>query len=110
MMGGKLRWGTKSRPENYKCSVGTIKWLLKMYTYSNRTPGYARVLNGVRLFMTPWAGARQPPLSLRFFKQEYWSGLPFPSPGDRPDPRIELGPPALQSDSLWSEPQNIIQQ
>ena len=60
--------------------------------------------------VTLWTVACQAPLLLRFFKQEYWSGLPFPSPGDRPDPRIELGPPALQSDSLWSEPQNIIQQ
>jgi len=39
-----------------------------------------------------------------FFRQEYWSGLPFPSPGDLHSPRIELGSPALQVDSLPSEP------
>ena len=39
-----------------------------------------------------------------FSRQEYWSGLPFPSPGDRPDPGIEPGSPALQADALTSEP------
>ena len=39
-----------------------------------------------------------------FSKQEYWSGLPFPSPGDLPDSGIELGPPAFQADALASEP------
>ena len=48
--------------------------------------------------------ARQAPLSMGFSKQEYWSGLPFPSPGDLPDPRIKPGSPALQTDSLPSEP------
>ena len=41
------------------------------------------------LFMTPWTIAHQAPLSLEFPRQEYWSGLPFPSPGDLPDPGIE---------------------
>ena len=44
------------------------------------------------------------PLSMGFSRQEYWSGLPFPSPGDLPDPGIEPGAPALQADSLLSEP------
>ena len=48
--------------------------------------------------------AHQVPLSTEFSRQEYWSGLPFPSPGDLPDPRIETGSPALQADSLPSEP------
>ena len=43
-------------------------------------------------------------LSMGFPRQEYWSGLPFPIPGDLPDPGIELGSPALQADSLLSEP------
>ena len=47
--------------------------------------------------------AHQASLSLGFSKQEYWSGLPFPSPGDLPDLGIELGSPALQADSLLSE-------
>ena len=42
------------------------------------------------LFVTPWTIARQVPLSMEFSRQEYWSGLPFPSPGDLPDPGIEL--------------------
>ncbi|XDA90401.1 hypothetical protein R6Z07F_019997 [Ovis aries] len=46
----------------------------------------------------------QVPLSMGFFRQKYWSGLPFPSPGDLPDPRIEPGSHALQADSLPSEP------
>ena len=44
------------------------------------------------------------PLCMEFFRQEYWSGLPCPSPGDLPDPEIESGSPALQADSALSEP------
>ena len=54
--------------------------------------------------MTPWTVAHQAPLSMGFSRQEYWSGLPFPSPGDLPDPGTEPGSPALQADSLPSEP------
>ena len=53
--------------------------------------------------MTPWTVARQAPLSMEFSRQEYWSGLPFPSPGDLPDPGIEPRSPALQVDSLPTE-------
>ena len=49
---------------------------------------------------TPWPVARQTPLSMGFFRQEYWSGLPFPSPGDPPNPGIEPWSPALQADGL----------
>ena len=52
---------------------------------------------------TPWAVACQAPLSMGFSKQEYWRGLPFPSPGYLPDPGIKPGPPALQADSLLTE-------
>ena len=54
--------------------------------------------------MTPWTTAHQAPLPMEFSRQEYWSGLPFPSPGDPPDPGIEPGSSALQADSLQSEP------
>ena len=57
-------------------------------------------LSRVRLCMTPWTVARQAPLSMGFSKQEYQSGLPFPSPGDIPDPGIQSMPPAWQVDSL----------
>ena len=53
---------------------------------------------------TPWSVARQAPLSMAFPRQEYWSGLPFPSPGDLPNPGIEPGSPTLQADDLLSEP------
>ena len=61
-------------------------------------------LSHVRFFVTPWTLARQAPLSMEFSRQEYWSGLPFPSPGDLPNPGIEPRSPALQVDSLPSEP------
>ena len=61
-------------------------------------------LSCVRLFATRWTVAHQAPLSLKFSRQEYWTGLPFPCPEDLPDPGIEPGPPALQADSLPSEP------
>ena len=63
-----------------------------------------RKLSSVQLFVTPWTVAYQAPLSMEFSRQEYWSGLPFPSPGALPDPGIELGTPALQADALLSDP------
>ena len=54
--------------------------------------------------MTPWTAVHQASLSVEFFRQEYWSGLPLPSPGDLPNPGTELGSPASQADSLPSEP------
>ena len=65
---------------------------------------YAQSLSHVQLFVTQWTVARQAPLSMGFLRQEYWSGLPCPSPGDLPNPGIEPSSPALQVDSLPSEP------
>ena len=67
-------------------------------------PGLCAALSRVRLFATPWTVAHQAPLSMRFSRQEYWSGSPFPTPGDLPDPGIEPRSPALQADALSSEP------
>ena len=53
--------------------------------------------------VTPWTVACQTPPSMRFSRQEYWSGLPFPSPGGLPDPGIEPRSPALQADSFPTE-------
>ena len=53
---------------------------------------------------TPWTVAHQGPLSMGFSRQEYWSGLPFPSPGDLPNPGIKPRSPALQAGPLSSEP------
>ena len=61
-------------------------------------------LSRVQLFATPWTVAYQAPLSMGFYRQEYWSGLPFPSPGDLPDSGIKLRSPTLQANSLSSEP------
>ena len=52
-------------------------------------------LSRVRLFATPWTVAYQAPLYMGFSRQEYWSGLPFPPPGDLPDPGIEAASPTL---------------
>ena len=61
----------------------------------------------VQLFVTPWIVAQEAPLSMGFYRQEYWSGWPCPLPGDLPDPGINPGSPvspALQVDSLSTEP------
>ena len=60
--------------------------------------------NCVQLFVIPWTIACKAPKSVEFSGQEHWSGLPFPSPGDLPDPGTEPGSLALQADSLPSEP------
>ena len=61
-------------------------------------------LSCIRLFATLWTVAHQAPPSMEFSRQEYWSGLPYPSPEDLPDPGIEHGSPALWADALPSEP------
>ena len=65
-------------------------------------------LSLVRLFAIPWSIVHQAPLSVGFSRQEYWSGLPFPSPGVLPNPGIEPRSPALQADALTSEPPGIL--
>ena len=55
-------------------------------------------------FVTPWAVARQAPQSMGFSKQGYWSGLPFPFPGELPDPGIKLESPALADGFFTTEP------
>ena len=63
-----------------------------------------KLLSRVRLFETPWTVAYQAPQSMEFSRQEYWSGLPLPSPGDLPNPGIKPRSPALQADALPSDP------
>ena len=74
----------------------TDKWIRKLW--------YMKSLSCVRLFATPWTLAHQAPASMGFSRQEYWSGLPFPSPGNLPDPGIEPRSPMLQAGTLTSEP------
>ena len=72
----------------------SVGGLVTLYPLSH--PGSPRKsLSRVWLFATPWTVAYQALLSMGFSRQEYWSGLPFPSPGDLPDPGIEAGSPAL---------------
>ena len=72
--------------------------------------GVVCVFSRVQLFVTPWTVARQAPLSMGFFRQECWSGLPFPTPGDHPGPGIKPSSPvspALKVDSLLPEPLGV---
>ena len=65
--------------------------------------GGGLVANSCPTLATPWTVACQAPLSIAFSRQEHWSGLPFPSPGDLPNPGIKPGSPALQAGSLLTE-------
>ena len=60
----------------------------------------AQLPSRVQLFVAPWTGARQAPLPMEFFRQQYWNGLPVPSPGDLPSAGIEPRSPAWQAYSL----------
>ena len=64
---------------------------------------HAQSLNGIWLFATPWTVAHRTPLSMGFPRQEYWSGLPFPSPGDLPDPGIEPESPTFAGEFFTTE-------
>ena len=63
-----------------------------------------KLFSRVRLLATSWTAAHQAPLSMGFSRQEYWSELPCPSPGDLPNPGIESGFPTLEADALTFEP------
>ena len=73
---------------------GFNPWVRKILWRKERLPT-AVVLSHVQLFATPWTVARKAPVSMEFSRQEFWSGLPFPSPGDLPDPGTKPKPPAL---------------
>ena len=73
--------------------------LFKVTTKKNR-----KYLTLWLFFVTSWTTAYHAPPSMGFSRQEYWSGLPFPSPGDLPDPGIKPWSPTLQADSLPTEP------
>ena len=78
--------------------IGTIKEASK-----TRLSEWLKSLSRVRLFATPWTVA----YPMGFSRQEYWSGLPFPSPGDLPNPGIKAGSPSLEADALTSEPAQL---
>ena len=72
--------------------------------FSSQSESESEVAQRVGLFVTPWTRAYQASPSMGFSRQEHWSGLPFPSPKDLPDPGIEPRSPALQADALPPEP------
>ena len=88
----------------------TENWLSRSVHYHSLTITLSvkwsevKSLSRVQLFATPRTVAYQAPPSLGFSRQEYWSGLPFLSPGDLPNPGIEPGSPVLQADALPSDP------
>ena len=77
---------------------------LTICTFIGKGKVKVKSLSRVQLFVTPWTVTYQALRSMGFSRQEYWSGLPFPSPGDLPNPGIEPRSPALQTDTLPSEP------
>ena len=81
-----------------------IRSLHKTFDFLHLFSPCASLLSHVRLFATPWNVAHRVPMSIGFSRQEYWSGLPCPPPGDLPDPRIEPRSPTCQVDPLPSEP------
>ena len=80
------------------------KCITKLNTNTKTIISLQKLLSCVRLFATPWTVAYQASPSMGFSRQEYWSGLPFPSPGDLPNPGIEPGSPTFQADAFTSEP------
>ena len=85
-------------------SCGFPYFCLKPQAPTSFSLSKVNLLSRVPLFVTPQTVAYQASLSMGFSRWEYWSGLPFPCPGDLPDPGIEPGSPALQADALPSEP------
>ena len=83
------------------CSINSH---LGRFSFFSSMKVKVKSLSRAQLFATLWTVAYQAPLSMGFSRQEYWSGLPFPSPGDLPDPGIEPRSTTLQADALTSEP------
>ena len=81
-------------------------WTIKEAS-KTRLSEWVKSLSRVRLFVTPWTVVCQVSPSMGFSRQEYWNGLPFPSPGDLPDPGIKPGSPTLEADALTSEPTQL---
>ena len=107
-------------------SICILQWRRSFKTWSNKKPNvklleknqilrhyrksYARTVSPVQLFATPWTVAHQVPLSMGFSREDYWRGLPFPSPGDLPDPGshpIPPASPALAGRFFTTEPQSF---
>ena len=88
---------------SYQCQILQILPLVKIKIAPVRYTHGGLVAKSNPTLATPWTVACQDPLSMGFSRKEYWSGLPFPSPENLPDPGIECGSPALQAVSLLTE-------
>ena len=88
----------------FRVCLGMIKKKIHMLYFKPCCEGMLSRFSHIQLFVTLWTVAHQAPLSMRFSRQEYWSGLPFLSSGDLPDPGIKPRSPALWADSLPPEP------
>ena len=103
-----LEWTAMPPPRNLYTQEFNPSLLFLLHWQVSSLPLKVKVkvksLSRVRLFVTSWTVAYQSPLSMRFSRQESWSGLPCHSPGDLPDPRIKPRSLTLQTDSLPSEP------
>ena len=95
---GKTKWG----------ATGTLHTIQLSSESGGGGGGFGGLVAQLCLFVTPWIATCLAPLSLQFSRQQYWSGLPFPSPGDLPSPGTEPRTRALQMDSLPTELPNSL--
>ena len=102
----RQQWNVESLNDKYYRYSERKKNSVWKLTFKRKSK--VKLLSHVWLFETPRAVTYQAPLSMGFSRQEYWSGLPFPSPGDLPNPGIEPRSLALQTDALPSEPRKVI--
>ena len=104
----EINWRRNAIRVVWQEKIGSVLWEPNKGRKDSLTLEKVKVrvtsLSRVRLFATPWTVVYQAPPSVGFSRQEYWSGLPFPSPGDLPNPGIEPRSPTLLADSLTSEP------
>ena len=96
-------WRRYGETESSYTVDGNVNWY-SHYGEPYKVKVKVESLSHVQLFVTAWTVAHQAPLSMGFSRQEYWSGLPSPSPGNLPDSGIEPRSPTLQADALTSEP------
>ena len=82
----------------------TLEWVAISFSNAWKWKVKVKSLSHAWLLATPWTAAYQAPPSMGFSRQEYWSGVPLPSPGNLLNPGIKPGPPAFQADALTSEP------
>ena len=99
---GVIQKHSKCNPCHTGCLImsNSLRINVVGFILCSRMCMHAQLLSCVLVFATPCTAAHQAPLSLGFSRQEYWSGLPFPSPGDLPDPGIKPMSPALTGDSF----------